>query len=75
MDLSREVRSRPEREVPMETRVAEMTPVSSGRLLAQAGGGVGTDEGLWRVLTAEEEPADAGGEGEHPDEDARRTLL
>lgn len=31
MDLSREVRLRSEREVPIETRVADMTPVSSGR--------------------------------------------
>lgn len=29
MDLSNDVKSRPERAVPIETRVAEMTPVSS----------------------------------------------
>lgn len=31
MDLSVESRSRPERPSPMDTRVAEMTPVSSGK--------------------------------------------
>jgi len=30
MDLSRELRALPEREVPIETRVADITPVSSG---------------------------------------------
>ena len=30
MDLSKEVRGRLEREVSIETRVADMTPVSSG---------------------------------------------
>lgn len=29
MDLSKEVKARSERELPIETRVAEMTPVSS----------------------------------------------
>src|SRR5262245_45274416 len=46
-DLSREVRGRSEREVPMETRVADITPVSSGAVSRVKHGIVGEGNGEW----------------------------
>jgi hypothetical protein len=71
IDLSKAVRGRFERDGPMETRVAEMTPVSSAqgadqqRVDAKGGGRTG------RLHTSKEEPAEASSNRQQPNEQAR----
>jgi len=73
MDLSSEVSALPESEVPIDTRVAEMTPVSSvvvGQRLSDGAPSTKHQATRRRALTAKQEAAYSGGAGEKPYEEA-----
>ncbi|KJZ78804.1 hypothetical protein HIM_01577 [Hirsutella minnesotensis 3608] len=75
-DLSRDVSVRPESDVPMETSVADITPVSSadGQRRLMAGLWDKNDTGRGE-LASEQQPADARGKGQKQHEKARLRVV